>query len=227
VSRRQLAAAAAAGLAIAGLAAPDALAHSTRLVVPQQQTGIGLAFEFSKYGFKHILLGYDHILFLLGLAVLCSKPRDIVGLAALFAISYSTTLIGGTALGVSVPGDFIDAIIAVSVGFVGAQIAFGRAGRRLSRDPRPPALVFGLAHGLGLSALLQELQLPGDQLWPSVLGFNVGVEVGQVAVLVAFVGVLSAARYLPVPDRQRIPAGCALLSAASVLLTFVVTGVSL
>lgn len=207
--------------------APGALAHSTAIDAPSSETGFGLALEFSGYGAKHIALGYDHVLFLLGLALLCTGLRDVARLAGLFAVAYSTTLIGGTTLGVAIPGDLVDAVIALSVGFVGAQIAFGGSRRWLGTDPRPPALVFGLAHGLGLSSLLQDLRLPSDQLLPSVLGFNAGVEVGQVAILLAFVAVLHALRSFPLPARQQIPAGCALVSAATVFLTFVLTGVSL
>jgi hypothetical protein len=130
-------------------------------------------------------------------------------------------------IGVAVPGDLIDAVIAVSVGFVGAQIGFGKPGARLNDDPRPAAFFFGLAHGLGLSSLLQELRLPDDELVPSILGFNAGVEVGQVAALVTFVGLLAALRAFPFPLHQRIPAGSALISAAAVLLAFLVLGVSL
>lgn len=217
--------------AIAGtaLAAPDVLAHSgSRIAVPPENLStLGTVWEFSKYGVKHILLGYDHLLFLIGLSVLSANLRDVVAIVALFAFSYSTTLIGGTLLGVEVPGDLIDAIIAISVGYVGVQIAFGREGGWPSRNPRGPALVFGLAHGLGLSSLLQELQLPGNDVLPSVLGFNVGVEMGQIAVILALVAVLSAAGAFPFPPRERIPAGCALVSAATVLLVFVLTGVSL
>jgi hydrogenase/urease accessory protein HupE len=221
---------------IALAAAPAALAHSDPIVVPQGETGAGLALEFGKYGAKHIVLGYDHVLFLLGLAVLCTRLRDVATLAALFFASYSATLIGATVAGVAVPGDLVDGVIALSVAFVGAQIAFGTdsgeagdgaKGARLGRDPRPAALVFGLAHGLGLSSLLQELRLPGDDLLPSVLGFNAGVEVGQVAVLLVFVLALRALRAFPFPARQRVPAGFALISAATVFLSFLVTGVSL
>ncbi|HVE67714.1 MAG TPA: HupE/UreJ family protein, partial [Solirubrobacteraceae bacterium] len=141
------------------------------------------------------------------------------------ALAYSATLVGATLLGVAVPGDVVDAVIALSVGFVGAQIAFGDAHRWLGVDPRAPAVVFGLAHGLGLSSLLQELRLPGDERLASVLGFNAGVEVGQVALLLVFVGLLRALRAFPLPDRQRLPAGCALVSAGAAFLAFLVTGV--
>jgi len=227
MGRDRTAFAVAGAAAVALVAAPAALAHSGAIDAPAGESGLGLALEFSRYGAEHIVLGYDHVLFLLGLAVLCAGLRDVARLAGLFAASYSATLVGGTVAGLAVPGDLVDAVIALSVGFVGAQIAFGGSHRWLGTDPRGPALAFGLAHGLGLSALLQELRLPGDQLLPSVLGFNLGVEVGQVAVLLAFVAALRALRAFPFPARQRIPAGCALLSAAAVFLTFLVTGVSL
>lgn len=210
------------------LGAEQGFAHAgSQIVPPEDLSTLGALVEFSKYGVKHILLGYDHLLFLFGLAVLSTGWRDVAAIAGLFALSYSTTLTGGTMIGLAVPGDLIDAVIAVSVGYVGVQIAFGTPGRRPSRDPRPAALVFGLAHGLGLSSLLQDLRLPGDDLLPSVIGFNIGVELGQLAALGAFIGLLAALRAFPFPARERIPAGFALVSAAAVLLSFVVLGVSL
>ena len=216
----------AAAALFSALLAGDALAHSGSFAAPAE-SGFDAVVEFSKFGVKHIVLGYDHILFLLGLALLCTGLRDVLGLAALFAVSYSLTLIGGTLAGIAVPGDLIDAIIAASVGFVGAQVAFGSPGRRLGRDPRPAAFVFGLAHGLGLSSLVQELRLPGDDLLPSVIGFNLGVEAGQLAVLGLFLAVLMAVRAFPFPAYQRIPAGCALISASAVFVSFLVLGISL
>ncbi len=105
-------------------------------------------------------------------------------------------------------------------GFCGAQGIFFRIA--WARSP-----TVGLAHGLGLSSLLQELRLPQDDLLPSVVGFNIGVEVGQVAALAVFIGFLAAARAFPFPSRQQVPAGFALMSASSFLLAFVVLGVSL
>jgi hypothetical protein len=217
-------------VALGALAFNDApaVAHSgSSLPVVGELSGWEAAFEFSKYGAKHILLGYDHLLFLAGLTVLSAGLRDVAAIIGLFAVSYSTTLIGGTLLGVAAPGDAIDAVIAISVGYVGVQIAFGRPHRFPSRNPRGPALAFGLAHGLGLSSLLQELKLPGDDLLPSVLGFNAGVELGQIFAMALFLGALAALRAFPFPRFQRIPAGCALLAAATVLLSYVALGVSL
>jgi len=185
------------------------------------------AVDFSGYGVKHILLGYDHLLFLGGLALISTQLRDLVAVVGLFAVSYSATLIGGTLIGLAVPGDLIDGLIALSVGFVGLQVAFGSAEGPLSDNPRSPAFGFGLAHGLGLSSLLQELRLPGDELLPSIIGFNVGVELGQIAAIAAFIGILALLRAFPLPIRDRIPAGFALMSAATVLLAFLVVGVGL
>ncbi len=214
-------------IAAALIDAPRALAHAgMELAPPDDLSALGAVVEFFKYGAKHILLGYDHLLFLLGLAVLARGLRDVLEIAALFALSYSTTLIGGTLLGVEAPGGVVEPLIALSVGYVGMQIAFGREGGTLSRDPRPAALLFGLAHGLGLSALVQELRLPGDDLLPSVIGFNLGVEVGQIAVLVAFIALLTGLRAYPFPARERIPAGFALVSASAVLLAFATLDIS-
>ena len=220
-----------AGVAVAfGLSAvcvDAALAHSGSAISPSDSTGLALAGEFAGYGVKHILLGYDHLLFLAGLALLTTRMRHLLGVAGLFAVAYSATLVGGTVAGLSVPGDVIDAVIALSVGFVGAQIAFAGSSRWLPPDPRLAALVFGLAHGLGLSTLLQELRLDSDALLPSVVGFNVGVEAGQVGALALFVAMLLAARAFPFPARQRIPAGFALASASATLLVLLVAGVDL
>jgi len=215
------------GVAALGTAGP-ALAHSGSPITPElSESGAELAVDFSRYGAKHILLGYDHLLFLAGLALLTSRRRDVIAIAGLFALAYSSTLIGGTLVGLRVPGDLIDAIIALSVGFVGCQIAFGGSVGWLNRNPRAPALVFGLAHGLGLSSLLQELRLAGDDWTPSVLGFNLGVELGQLAALGVFIGALAALRAFPFPARERIPAGFALIAASLALGAFLATGVSL
>ena len=207
--------------------AGSALAHSGDVIRPPDETGWALAVTFSGYGAKHIILGYDHLLFLAGLALLTTQLRHVVGVAGLFALAYSGTLVGGTLAGIALPGDLIDGVIAGSVGFVGAQVAFAGETKWLPPDPRPAALGFGLAHGLGLSTLLQELRLEGDDLVPSVLGFNVGVELGQLGALGLFLGVLMAARAFPLPERQRIPAGFALGGASLVLVALLVTGVEL
>jgi hydrogenase/urease accessory protein HupE len=217
-------------VAASWLVADAVLAHTgTPITLPaEERSPLQVGAEFVEYGVKHILLGYDHLLFLAGLSLLPIGIRDVAAIVGLFALSYSSTLIGGTLLGLAVPGDLIDAVIAVSVGYVGLQIAFGAEGRWwLSRDPRAPALVFGLAHGLGLSSLLQDLQLPGDDVLPSAIGFNVGVELGQIAAIAAFMVALRLGGAFPFPRRESIPAGCALASAASVFLAFVALGLDL
>ena len=180
-----------------------------------------LAVDFALYGAEHIAFGYDHLLFLAGITLLSARVRDIAWVVLLFAVAYSSTLVGGALLGIAAPAAVIDTIIGISVGYVGAQLAFGGRVPGLNRDPRGPALVFGLAHGLGLSSLLQDLQLPGDTLLPSALGFNVGVELGQLTVIGILLGGLALFGALPIPARQRIPAGCALISASAVLVVLV------
>jgi len=209
-------------------ATPDlAAAHTGQPISlpPPDLSAWQSAVEFSGYGFEHILLGFDHLLFLAGLAALSRSLGDLLAILGIFALSYSASLIGGTLLGISVPGTLIDAIITLSVGFVGLQIAFSDRIGRLPDGPRLPALFFGFFHGLGLSSLLQELRLPGDDLLPSVLGFNLSVEVGQLAAIGAFAGGLFVLRAFPFPRSERIPAGFALVAASSVLFAFVMLGV--
>ena len=219
LASRALEAAALTGLILA----TSAFGHSgSRIEIPPSDlSAAAIALEFGRYGAEHIVFGHDHLLFLAGLTLLSASVRDIVAIVALFAVAYSTTLIGGTLLGVAVPAGLIDSLIAASVGYVGAQIAFGCPGGRLGRDPRGPALVFGLAHGLGLSSLLQELQLPNDDLLPTAIGFNLGVELGQLVVIGVMLGGLALARAVPFPARQWIPAGCALIGASVALLVLV------
>ena len=159
--------------------------------------------------------------------LLSSSLRDVAAVIGLFAVAYSATLVGATLIGLEIPGDPVDAVIALSVGYVGVMIAFGARGAPVGRDPRLPALIFGLAHGLGLSSLLQELQLPGDDVLPAVIGFNVGVELGQIGAMVLVVALLFALRAFPVPSRQHLPAGCGFIAVGAALLAFVVFGVQL
>ena len=224
-----LAVATTASVAVVLTAAGRAQAHAgSPIALPAEDlSALQVTTTFAPYGAKHILLGYDHLLFLAGLTLLSAALRDFAAVIALFFVSYSSALIGGTLAGVAVPGELVDAIIALSVVFVGLQIAIGREGGFPNRDPRLPALVFGLAHGLGLSTLLQALRLPGDDLLPSVIGFNAGVEIGQVVAMAALVGILAAAKSFPLPPEQRLPAGSAFVSVGAALALFLVIGVEL
>jgi hypothetical protein len=141
-------------------------------------------------GAKHMVTGYDHLLFLAGVIFFLYKLRDVAIYVTLFAIGHSTTLLLGVLGGWHVNAFIVDAVIGVSV----AYKAFENLGgfRRLGFEPNTKAAVlfFGLFHGLGLATKLQDLAISKDGLVANMVSFNVGVEIGQLlalgAILIAF-----------------------------------------
>ncbi len=138
---------------------------------------------FIYLGAKHMVTGYDHLLFLVGVIFFLYRPGHIVQYVTLFAIGHSITLLFGVLADLRVNPYFIDAIIGLSV----AYKAFENMGgfRRLGFEPntRIAVFVFGLFHGLGLATRLQEFELSDNGLIANILSFNVGVEIGQILAL--------------------------------------------
>ena len=138
---------------------------------------------FIYLGAKHMVTGYDHLLFLLGVIFFLYRPGHIVQYVTLFAIGHSITLLFGVLADLRVNAYFIDAIIGLSV----AYKAFENMGgfKRLGFEPntRLAVFVFGLFHGLGLATKLQEFELSDNGLVANILSFNVGVEIGQILAL--------------------------------------------
>jgi hydrogenase/urease accessory protein HupE len=132
-------------------------------------------------GYEHILpLGLDHILFILGLFLLQPKIRPLLWQTSAFTVAHSLTL-GLVVLGViSVPPRVVEPLIALSIVYVGVENLWVR-----ELKPWRVALVFGLGllHGMGFAGVMQELELPADRLLEPLVGFNLGVELGQVSVL--------------------------------------------
>ena len=143
--------------------------------------------DFFFLGIRHILEGWDHLLFAAGIVLLAGGARRAAKLISVFVAGHSVTLLIATLAGWQLNAQVVDVVIAASVAYVGARIFHGRP-----RDWRATALaifVFGLVHGLGLSTRLQELDLPaGGALVARLVAFNVGVEVGQIAVLTLVFG---------------------------------------
>lgn len=136
-------------------------------------------------GASHMLTGYDHLLFILGVVFFLTRFADIVKFITAFTVGHSITLLVGTLLGWKVNYYLIDAVIALTVCYKGLENIDGF--KRYFDVSAPPLMlavfIFGLIHGLGLSTRLQQLQLPEDNLVLHILSFNVGVELGQVAAL--------------------------------------------
>ncbi|MCG8502982.1 MAG: HupE/UreJ family protein [Sphingomonadales bacterium] len=148
---------------------------------------------FLYLGAKHMVTGYDHLLFLAGVIFFLYRFRDIAIFVSLFSLGHSLTLITGVLAGVGIDARIIDAIIGLSV----VWKAFDNlSGFETTLGFRPNLKLtvfgFGLFHGLGLAAKLQDFGLSPDGLLTNLLSFNVGVELGQLLAL-AFILVLMAA----------------------------------
>jgi hydrogenase/urease accessory protein HupE len=139
--------------------------------------------EFIPLGIEHMLLGWDHLLFIAGIVLLAGELRRAAKLISVFVAGHSTTLIVATLVGWHVNATAVDVVIALSLVFVGVVGWFGP--RDKWRLFGLGVLGFGLIHGVGLSTRLQDLGLPEDGLLARVIAFNVGVEIGQLLGIVA------------------------------------------
>lgn len=141
----------------------------------------GVAFgPFLYIGAKHMITGYDHLLFLVGVIFFLYKPKDIITYVSFFTIGHSATLLFGVMADVAVNAYIIDAIIALSVIYKGFD-NLGGFKQIFGKQPntKVAVLVFGLFHGFGLATKLQEFKFDKEGLFTNLLGFNLGVEIGQ------------------------------------------------
>lgn len=140
-------------------------------------------------GAKHMVTGYDHLLFLAGVIFYLSGFKDIVRFITVFTIGHSITLISATYLGIKADEHLIDAVIALSVLYKGFENLGGF--EKLFKVKSPNLLlmvfIFGLIHGFGLSTRLQSFDLGAEQFLMKIISFNVGVELGQIAALIPIV----------------------------------------
>lgn len=143
-------------------------------------------------GAKHMVTGYDHLLFLVGVIFFLYRLKDILLYVSLFTIGHSLTLLGGALGGIRVDPYLIDAIIGLSIVYKGFENLGGFRRMGFQPDTRVAVLIFGLFHGFGLATKLQQFQLSPNGLVENIVSFNVGVEIGQ---LLALTGVLIALTY--------------------------------
>jgi hypothetical protein len=144
--------------------------------------------QYIPVGFDHILpKGLDHILFVLGLFFLSTRLRPLVWQVSAFTLAHTVTLALGALGLVNVPGSIVEPLIAASIVFVAVENLFTSG-----LNPWRPVIIFcfGLLHGLGFASVLEEFGLPESQFVPALVGFNVGVELGQLTVIaLAFIAV--------------------------------------
>ncbi len=152
---------------------------------------IAVMTTFVPSGVHHILIGPDHILFLVGLLLLGGSWGALIRIVTAFTIGHSITLSLAALNILSPPPTLIEPAIALSIVFVGADNLVRGDGRDLRAWV---ALVFGLVHGFGFANVLREFGLPAEALGWSLFSFNVGVEIGQLAVVLLVASLLAAVR---------------------------------
>jgi hypothetical protein len=165
------------------------------------QGAIEVMKTFVRSGIHHIMIGPDHILFLVGLLLLGGSTMALVKIVTAFTIGHSVTLTLAALNLVTPPASVIEPAIALSIVFVGADNLVRGDGRDLRGWV---ALVFGLVHGFGFANVLREFGLPREALRWSLFSFNVGVEIGQLAIVLLVAALLEAIRRQSATLRQRV-----------------------
>jgi hypothetical protein len=180
---------------------------------------------FMYLGAKHMVTGYDHLLFLVGVIFFLYRTRDVIKYVSLFTLGHSITLLVGVLANVPANAYIIDAIIGLSVVYKGFE-NIGGFERVIGYRPdaRIAVLVFGLFHGFGLATKLQELQLPASGLLANLFSFNIGVELGQGLALMGILVALSYWRTGTGFRRHAFATNTALMAGGFALLGFQLVG---
>ena len=179
---------------------------------------------FVYIGAKHMVTGYDHLLFLVCVIFFLYKTKDILIYVSLFTIGHSTTLLLGVFNDIQVDAFLIDAIIGFSIVYKGFD-NLGGFRRILNFQPntRIAVTIFGLFHGLGLATKLQDFDIPEQGLMTNIISFNLGVEIGQVILLSFVLIFLSAWRRNKNFLSHSIATNTLLMSGGMLLMLFQLT----
>ncbi|MAF83049.1 MAG: HupE/UreJ family protein [Gammaproteobacteria bacterium] len=176
-------------------------------------------------GAKHMVTGYDHLLFLVGVIFFLYRPKDVVVYVTFFTIGHSLTLLLGVLNDIAVNPYLIDAIIGFSIVYKGFDNLGGL--RRLfgfQPSTKLAVLIFGLFHGFGLATKIQEFEIPEDGLLENLISFNVGVELGQFLALTIVFIALSYWRRSPGFLHFSTVTNTLLMSGGMMLMGFQLTG---
>lgn len=170
-------------------------------VVKSLPSAMEVATTYLKLGIEHILLGYDHLLFLLALVMIVGSARRIIATVTAFTVAHSITLALATLAVVRIPQPPIEAAIALSIIFVASEvIRLGRGDATLTVSfPWIAAFVFGLLHGFGFAGALLEIGLPKSDVPVALFTFNLGVECGQLLFIETIFAVVGFSRMLRIP----------------------------
>ena len=190
-----------------------------------EQTSGPQIIAFLYLGAKHMVTGYDHLLFLFGIIFFLYRLKHVAAYVTLFAIGHSTTLLAGVLLGTNISSYAVDAIIGLSVVYK-ALDNLGAYQRWFGFQPNTKAavLIFGFFHGFGLATKLQEFSLSPDGLLINLISFNVGVEIGQFLALGAILIAMGYWRRTASFGRHAFSANVALMIAGFMLFGYQLTG---
>ncbi len=209
--------------ALAGEALAHAVAEGDKGYI-QEISGVHLL-PFVYLGAKHMVTGYDHILFLLGVVFFLYRLNHVALYVSLFALGHSTTMLLGVYFNVGINSYLIDAIIGLSVVYK-ALDNMGAYQRWFGFQPntKVATLVFGFFHGFGLSTKIIEYEISPDGLVPNLLAFNVGVEIGQIVALTAILIAMGFWRRTAGFWRHAYAANVVIMTAGFVLIGYQLTG---
>lgn len=172
---------------------------------------------FMYLGAKHMVTGYDHLLFLLGVIFFLYRLKDVLLYVSLFSLGHSTTLLVGVLADINVSSFLVDAVIGVSVSYKAFENLGGFRRMGVSIDNRLAVGGFGLIHGFGLATKLQDLELNPNGLVENLVAFNIGVEIGQLIALSLILAVMTVWRTTTSFPRFAVAANALLFLAGVVL----------
>ncbi|WP_194954584.1 HupE/UreJ family protein [Sphingopyxis solisilvae] len=192
----------------------------------QESSGI-LFWPFVYLGAKHMVTGYDHLLFLFGVIFFLYRMKDIGLYVTLFAVGHSTTMLFGVLTGISANAYVIDAIIGLSVVYK-ALDNLGAYQRWFGVQPNTKAatLIFGFFHGFGLATKILEFEIANEGLIPNLLAFNIGVEIGQLLALGTILILMGFWRRTPSFMRHAFAVNTILMTAGFVLVGYQLAGLA-
>lgn len=187
-----------------------------------------IAGTYFALGVEHILLGIDHLLFVLALVVLVSGWRQLITTITAFTLAHSITLALAVLGMTSVPQGPVEAVIALSIVFVAVEILHKLEGRKTLaiRKPWLVAFGFGLLHGFGFAGALSEIGVPDHAIRLSLAVFNLGVETGQLAFILAIGALMLLLRRMPSVHQWEIRTGHTATVASALPVAYIVGGVS-
>lgn len=176
-------------------------------------------------GAKHMVTGYDHLLFLAGVIFFLYRMKDVAAYVTLFAIGHSVTLLLGVMLDIRANPYLVDAIIGLSVVYKAIDNLDGfRRWFGIAPDPKTAVLIFGFFHGFGLATKLQALTLAKEGMIYNLISFNIGVEIGQMLALAIILLLVNLWRMTGNFQRSAILANAALMTAGFVLTGYQLAG---